>query len=98
MNSVLGNLRNFDMNLLVVFMAVYEGKSFTQAARLLGKGQPAISNAIAKLRKILNDRLFLRCSRSLVTTAKADELAGILAASFEALSAAVYAQRGPTAQ
>jgi LysR family transcriptional regulator, transcriptional activator for leuABCD operon len=67
------NLRKLDLNLLTVFEAVYEERSQQKASERLFMSQPAISNAISRLRHLVDDRLFFG-SRSIQSTPKADEL------------------------
>jgi LysR family transcriptional regulator, transcriptional activator for leuABCD operon len=67
------SLRKLDLNLLTVFEAVYEERSQQKASERLYMSQPAISNAISRLRHLVNDRLFFG-SRSIQATPKADEL------------------------
>jgi len=54
------NLRNFDLNLLTIFEAILAERSMTRAAKRLGMTQPAISNALNRLRQQIDDPLFLR--------------------------------------
>ncbi|MFM8314065.1 MAG: LysR family transcriptional regulator, partial [Deltaproteobacteria bacterium] len=68
------NIKNIDLNLLVVFGALCTEKNTTKAAQRLGLSQPAISHALARLRQQLNDPLFVRASRGLVATQRALEL------------------------
>lgn len=68
------NLRGIDLNLLTVFEAVYEERSQSRAANRLGMTQPAVSNALRRLRSLVGDRLFQGRSKGLVTTGKADDL------------------------
>jgi LysR family transcriptional regulator, transcriptional activator for leuABCD operon len=67
------SLRKLDLNLLTVFEAVYEERSQQKASERLFMSQPAISNAISRLRHLVDDRLFFG-SRTIQATAKADEL------------------------
>ena len=67
------SLRKLDLNLLTVFEAVYEERSQQKASERLYMSQPAISNAISRLRHLVDDRLFFG-SRTIQATAKADEL------------------------
>ena len=67
------NLRRMDLNLLTVFEAVYEERSQQKASERLYMSQPAISNAISRLRTLLDDRLFYG-NKTIQTTHKADEL------------------------
>ena len=40
------NIRNFDLNLLLVFRTVFEEKNVTKASKKLGITQPSMSNAL----------------------------------------------------
>lgn len=68
------SLRTFDLNLLKVFDAVMAERSLTSAARQLALTQPAVSNALRRLRETLGDELLVRQGRSLVPTPRAQEL------------------------
>jgi len=68
------NLRTFDLNLLKVFDAVMAERSLTRAAHHLALTQPAVSNALRRLRDALGDELLLRKGRGLEPTARALEL------------------------
>src|SRR3954466_6091936 len=54
------NIQDVDLNLLRVFDAVLRERAVTAAAARLGLTQPAVSNALARLRAVFNDALFLR--------------------------------------
>jgi hypothetical protein len=56
-------LAAIDLNLLVVFDAVMRERSVTRAGHHLGLSQPAMSHALARLRHMLKDDLFIRDSR-----------------------------------
>lgn len=49
-----------DLNLLPVFLALMEDRNVTRAAARLGITQPALSNALNRLRILLQDPLFIR--------------------------------------
>lgn len=66
------NLRRVDLNLFPVFEAVYEERNLTSAAHRLAMSQPAVSNAVARLRLVFNDELFVRHGRGVSLTATAD--------------------------
>ncbi len=53
------NLRAVDLNLLPVFEAVYEERNVTKAADRLAMSQPAVSHAVARLRTMVGDELFV---------------------------------------
>jgi DNA-binding transcriptional LysR family regulator len=44
------------------FLAIYEERSFTRAAKRCGVAQPSLTNAIHRLEREVGDRLFVRCS------------------------------------
>lgn len=62
------NLVGVDLNLLVVLQAVLEERSATRAAARLDLTQPAVSNALARLRVLLGDPLVVRSGRGLSPT------------------------------
>jgi DNA-binding transcriptional LysR family regulator len=64
-----------DLNLLRVFQAVFLERNVTRAAARLGLTQPAMSNALRRLREMLNDPLFVRPSREMLPTPRALEIA-----------------------
>jgi DNA-binding transcriptional LysR family regulator len=70
------NLKNLDLNLLVVFEAIYTAGNISHAADQLAMSQPAVSNALGRLRDLLNDPLFVRAKRGVEPTSKAKEIIG----------------------
>lgn len=72
------NLAAMDLNLLVVFEALWTERSVTGAGRRIGLSQPATSAALARLRTMLGDRLFVRGKRGLEPTDRCAELAAPL--------------------
>ena len=60
------NISEFDLNLLVVFEAVLAEGSISRAADRLDLSQPAVSNALARMRKATGDRLFVRLGNAMV--------------------------------
>ena len=62
------DLREIDLNLLVVFNQLLLDRSVSTAADKLGLTQPAVSNALKRLRTALKDELFLRTSRGMEPT------------------------------
>lgn len=69
------NVRDLDLNLLRVFDAVLAGRGVTVAAARLGLTQPAVSNALARLRAAFGDALFVRAAGGMEPTPFARELA-----------------------
>ncbi|HFD7737461.1 MULTISPECIES: transcriptional regulator LeuO [Serratia] len=70
------HLRSVDLNLLTVFDAVMQMQNITRAANSLGMSQPAVSNAVARLKVMFNDELFVRCGRGIQPTMRARQLFG----------------------
>lgn len=68
----------YNLNLLVVFAAVFETRSTTGAAERLRLSQPAISHALARLRRDMDDQLFLRKGHAFVPTPRATELISLV--------------------
>ncbi len=68
-------LKDIDLNLLVVFNQLLIERKVSKVAENLGLGQPAVSNALARLRKLFGDELFLRTSSGMQATPFADQLA-----------------------
>lgn len=69
------DLSQLDLNLLRVFDAVARERHVTRAAQRLNLSQPAVSNALARLRLALGDELFLRRPGGVEPTALAMALA-----------------------
>ncbi|MEZ5954326.1 MAG: LysR family transcriptional regulator [Hyphomonas sp.] len=68
------NLRSLDLNLLPVLEAVYAERSLTRASESLRITQPAVSNALSRLRAHFEDPLFVREGRGVKPTAMAEAL------------------------
>ena len=69
------NWSTFDLNLLVVFDAVAEERNLTRAGQRLGLSQSAVSHALARLRHMLNDELFVRTPDGMQPTPRAERIA-----------------------
>lgn len=65
------NFRTLDLNLLRVFDAVMAERSLTRAARSLSLTQPAVSNALSRLRLALGDELVRRSGQGVAPTPRA---------------------------
>lgn len=68
------NLRTLDLNLLPVLEAIHSERSLTRASESLHITQPAVSNALARLRLHFEDPLFVREGRGVKPTAMAEAL------------------------
>jgi DNA-binding transcriptional LysR family regulator len=73
------DLSRADLNLLVLFEAVLREGHVGRAAERLRLTPSAVSHGLGRLRRLLNDPLFLRTPKGVVPTARAAELAGPVA-------------------
>jgi DNA-binding transcriptional LysR family regulator len=67
--------RRVDLNLLVIFEAIYRVRNLTAAGDGLGLSQPAMSHALSRLRSVFKDPLFVRLPRGVQPTPLADQIA-----------------------
>ena len=81
----MADLGSLDLNLLRVFDAVARERHVTRAAERLNLSQPAVSNALARLRAVLGDELFLRRPGGVEPTELAASLAGPVAEALDRL-------------
>jgi DNA-binding transcriptional LysR family regulator len=70
------NINSVNLNLLLSFEALLDEQNVSRAATRIGLSQPAMSNALTRLRELFNDPLFIRTSRGMKATSRALELAG----------------------
>lgn len=70
------NLSKVDLNLFIVFGAIYTEANLTRAGQIVGITQPAVSNALARLRETFNDPLFVRTAQGMVPTPMAQNIIG----------------------
>lgn len=68
-------LSDIDLNLLVLFHHLMVERRVSKVAEQMGLTQPAVSNALARLRRIFGDELFLRTAAGMVPTPFAEQLA-----------------------
>jgi DNA-binding transcriptional LysR family regulator len=69
------NMTDLDLNLLRAFDAIATEGSVTVAGERIGLSQPAMSNALARLRLLFDDPLFVRTPRGMRPTPFAQQLA-----------------------
>lgn len=67
--------QDFDLNLVIVLDALIREQSTTRAAEQLGVGQSAVSHALGRLRKALDDPLFIKTATGLKPTPRTEALA-----------------------
>lgn len=83
----------YDLNLLPIFVALMEERNVTRTADRLGMTQPALSNALSRLRLMLKDPLFVRERYGIQPTAIALELAPVIAEALTKLDDVVLGQQ-----
>ena len=86
------DLHTVDLNLIPVFDAILRHRGVTLAGAELGLSQPAMSYALAKLRRIFNDPLFFRVGNEMQPTALALGLASAVGEVVVKLRAEVFGQ------
>lgn len=74
-----------DLNLIVTFLVIYQERNISRTAEKLGVTQPAVSNALLKLRLHFNDALFERCRHGVRPTFRAELLCRELSPAIDAL-------------
>ncbi|MBB3590615.1 DNA-binding transcriptional LysR family regulator [Rhizobium sp. BK529] len=71
-------MKNLDLNLLLVFDAVMRERNVLRAGQAIALSPSAVSHALARLRALLNDELFVRTAAGMVPTARAAEMAPLV--------------------
>ena len=67
-------ISSFDLNLFVIMNSIYTEGSLTKAAQVVGITQPAVSNALSRLREKFDDELFVRTGSGMVPTQKTENI------------------------
>lgn len=86
------DIRNVDLNLLVVFDALSRWRSVGRAGEALGLSQPATSAALARLRATFDDALFVRAGTQMKPTPRALQLAPAVQRVVEAINDEILQQ------
>ncbi len=92
------NLSKVDLNLFIVFDAIYTEANLTRAGQIVGITQPAVSNALARLRETFNDPLFVRTAQGMVPTPMAQNIIGPVRSALQLLRVSVQESRTFTPQ
>ena len=85
-------LHELDLNLLLVFDRLAQDGRVSRVAESLGLSQPAVSNALRRLRDALGDELFVRTPAGMAPTPYAQQLAGPVAQALQGLQGALNVQ------
>ena len=83
------DIRAVDLNLLKAFDALMNERAVTRAAGRIGLSQPAMSHALSRLRGLFSDDLFVRTATNMEPTARAREIAPLVATAIEHIEAAL---------
>jgi DNA-binding transcriptional LysR family regulator len=84
------HIAGMDLNLVTVLHALLEEQSVSKAAKRVGLSQSATSHALARLRHLLQDPLFVRTPRGLAPTAKAEAMAERVTAALQMLEGTLF--------
>jgi len=87
----ISKIDGLDLHHLRLFVLLMRERSVTRVARVLQRGQPAVSHGLARLRSHFGDELFVRNGRVLEPTSRAVELHQSIGAPLEALETALVA-------
>ena len=85
------NIFTFDLNLLRVFDALMREQHVSRAAERLALSQPAVSNALNRLRELLDDPLLVRVGRSMQPTPRALALEAPIRAALQQIEQSLMA-------
>jgi DNA-binding transcriptional LysR family regulator len=88
------NIASIDLNLLVAFEALLDERGVSRAAARVGLSQPAMSNALARLRALFGDPLFQRTAGGMIPTPRAEQLRGPVRAGLAQLRHALEGESG----
>ncbi|MCH4589775.1 LysR family transcriptional regulator, partial [Achromobacter xylosoxidans] len=88
----MADLRDVDLNLLILFQHLLEDRNLSAVARRLDLSQPAVSNALRRLRLAFGDELFVRTAQGMLPTPRAQRLAGPVSEALAMLSQALQDQ------
>ena len=87
----MAGLRDVDLNLLLLFQHLLEDRNISSVARRLDLSQPAVSNALRRLRQAFGDELFVRTAQGMQPTPRA-QLAGPVSEALALLAGALQDQ------
>lgn len=84
------DFHRIDLNLLTVLLVLYREGSVSRAAEKLHLGQPAVSNALARLRDMFDDPLFVRTAAGMTPTPRAETLVAALGPMMEQMQQVLF--------
>lgn len=83
------NIRTVDLNLFIVFRAIYTTRNVTKAGDYVNMTQSAVSNALRRLRERFDDPLFVRTPEGMEPTPLAHELISMVEEGLNSLTLAI---------
>src|SRR5260370_41738062 len=89
LSILLLEIRAVDLNRLKALDALMNERAVTRAAARIGLSQPAMSHALSRLRGRFADDLFVRTATRMEPTARAREIAPVVATAIEHIEAAL---------
>ncbi|MEM8974256.1 MAG: LysR family transcriptional regulator [Pseudomonadota bacterium] len=84
------NIDDMDLNLLRALDALILERSVSRAAERVDLSQPAMSNALRRLRSLLDDQLLVRSGNQMVPTPRALEIQPVVRSALDELSNALF--------
>jgi DNA-binding transcriptional LysR family regulator len=88
-NIDMKNIAGVDLNLMTAFEAMMLDGNVTRAAARIGLAQSSMSNALARLRLLFDDQLFVRTPVGMHPTEKARAIAPLVSSALTALRKAI---------
>lgn len=86
-------MKNTELNLIPVFVAIYEERSLSKAAMRLDISQPAVSKALSRLRELYDEPLFHRSTSGVEPTAFSTDIYPALGAAYKNFTSTLDASR-----
>ena len=83
------NINSIDLNLMIAFDALITLRHVTKAGEAIGRSQPAMSNALARLRIVFQDQLLIKSGNHMKPTPRAMELLPQIQAGLNQLETAI---------
>lgn len=87
------NLADVDLNLMTALEALLQEQQVSRAANRIGRSQPAVSNALGRLRDLFDDPLFVRTPQGMLPTPRAIEIRPLIETALEQVRAALDDKR-----
>lgn len=86
-------MKSTELNLIPIFVAIYEEKNLSKAASRINVSQPAVSKALKRLREIYNDPLFHRNTAGVEPTVFATDIYPAMSTALKNFTSTLSASR-----